>query len=284
VAELAQMGTVPFFRLAGDHKINVLVLETDWSGRNKTVNRDIAILPKHTTGALADLQTQSWPLPPTFCQRAVRILNRQTWIAGPEHPFVEEIRSPQGGTESFRVVFSYLPWQQQLGRREMADELLLRLLTETAKGVKDRPALDGRWVLLYPSAKEIKADERPVLAAAMKSAETDAGGQTEPEKVRAYVLDLRGKASPPSDFFEETVAMKAIEAQIGTQSPLLILGDDPILDTWKWLGLDRQHHRSSRPGVLWLLDSSLPPSLNSQLRLMELFTEWNIPFEDISQE
>ena len=48
----------------------------------------------------------------------------------------------------------------------MADELFLRLLTETAKGAKDRPPLDGRWCLLYPAAKEIKADERPVLAAA----------------------------------------------------------------------------------------------------------------------
>ena len=33
--------------------------------------------------------------------------------------------------------------------------------------------------------------------------------------------------------------MKTIEARIGTQSPLLILGDNPILDTWKWLELDR---------------------------------------------
>jgi len=287
----AGLGSVVACRLASEHKINVLVLETDWFGRNGTVNRDIAILPKHTTGALADLQTQNWSLPPTFCQRAVRVSNRQTWIAGLEHPLVEEICSPQKGTESLRIVFSYLPWQQQLGRSEMADELFLRLLTETAKGAKDRPALDGRWVLLYPAAKEMKAGERPVLAAAMKSAETDVGGQTEPQKVRAYVLDLRGKTSPPADFFEETGAVKAIEARIGAQSPLLILGDNPILDTWKWLELDRRHHRSPTmasprcpPGVLWWPDGSLPPSIDSQLRLMQLFTDWNIPLEDISQE
>ena len=84
----------------------------------------------------------------------------------------------------------------------MADELFLRLLTETAKGAKDRPPLDGRWRLLYPAAKEIKADERPVLAAAMKSAETDVGGEAESREIRGYVLDLRGKTPPPADFFE----------------------------------------------------------------------------------
>ena len=138
--------------------------------------------------------------------------------------------------------------------------------------------------LLYPAAKEIKAGERPVLAAALKSAETDVGSEAESHKIRAYVLDLRGKTSPPADFFEETGAMKTIEARIGTQSPLLILGDNPILDTWKWLELDRAGHRSPRPGVLWWPDSSLPPSLDSQLRLMQLFTEWNISLGDISQE
>ena len=278
------IGPVPFFRLAAEHKINVLVLETDWFRNNETISREIVLSPKHMTGALADLQTQNWSLPPTFCQRAVRISNRQTWIAGPEYPLVEEIRNPQGGTESLRMVWSYLPWQQQLGRTEMADELFLRLLTETAKGAKDRPPLNGRWRLLYPAAKDIKAGERPVLAAALKSAEADVGNEATSQEIRAYVLDLRGKTSPPSNFFEGAGAIKTIETRIGTQSPLLILGDNPILDTWKWLELDRPHLRSPRPGILWWPDSSLPPSLDSQLRLMQLFTEWNISLGDISQE
>jgi hypothetical protein len=180
-------------------------------------------------------------------------------------------------------VFSYLPWQRQLGRSEVADELFLRLLTETAKGANDRPPLDGRWALLYPSADEIKADRRPVLAAAMKSAETGVDDAAKSRKIRGYVLDLRGK-TPPADFFEEGGAVKAIEDRIGPQSPLLILGDNPVLDSWKWLALDRRRHRTSRPDVCWLPDNSLPPSIDSQLRLMELFTEWNIPFENISQE
>jgi len=267
---------VAVFRVAAEHQCNVLVLGTDWFGANETISRDIAISPKQMTGALADLQGQNWPLPPIFRQRLLRIANRQTWIAGPEYPLVEEIRNPQAGTESLRTVFSYLPWQQQLGRSEMADELFLRLLTETAKGARDRPPVGGHWRLLYPAAKEIEAGERPVLAAAMRSAKADVGSEAQSQEIRAYVLDLRGKASPPSDFFEGTGAMKTIEARIGTQSPLLILGDNPILDAWKWLALDRPHHRSPRSGVLWWPDNSLPSSVESQLRLMQIFTQWNV--------
>ena len=272
------------FRLAAEYQINVLALKTDWFAGNENSNRKIVISPKHALGPLADLRGQTWSLPPAFHQRVLCISNRQTWIAGPEHPLVEEIRSQQKGSESLRTVFSYLPWQQQLGRTEMADELFLRLVTETAKGAKDRLPLSGRWSLLYPPAKDIKTNDRPVLVAAMKSIVENVGNEAESPAIRAYVLDLRGRPSLPLDFFDGAGAIKTIKAQIGTHSPLLILGDNLILDTWKWLELDRRHHRSLRPGVFWWPDSSLPPSIDSQLRLMQLFTEWNISLEDNSQE
>jgi hypothetical protein len=282
--EAAGHGSQLACKLASEHKISVLVLETDWFSRNRTLIREAAVLPKQMQGTLAALQTQEWPLPPVFGQRAVCVLNRQTWIAGPEHPLVEEIRGPQPAAAALRIVFSYLPWPEQLGHTEAADQLLLRLLAEVAKGAKGRPPLDGRWVLLCPAATEIKAAERPVLAAAMKSAESDAVGRAEPQKVRACVLDLRGKASPAVDFLEDAVAVKAIEAQIGPRAPLLILGDSQMLDAWKWLRLDRPRRQSMQPGIVWLPDNSLPPSIDSQLRLMQLFTEWNIRLDDISQE
>ena len=278
-------------RFAVEHTMNVLVLESDWFGGNETASREIVLAPKNMTGPLADLQTQTWSLPPTFRQRVLRISNRQTWIAGPGFPLVEEIRSPLHGIESQRIVWSYLPWQGQLGRAEMADELFLRLLKETAKGAAGRAPLDGRWRLLYPEAKDIKPGDRPVLAAALKSVQTDAGGENEPRKVRGYVLDLRGETPPPADFFADAAAMKMIEARIGAQSPLVILGDKAVLDTWKWLGLDRAGQQPAtrasprcRPGVVWWPDNSLPPSLESQLRLMQLFTEWNISLGNIPGE
>ena len=53
-------------RLAAEHKINVLVLEADWFAANETARREMVLSPKQMAGALADLQTQQWPLPPAF--------------------------------------------------------------------------------------------------------------------------------------------------------------------------------------------------------------------------
>ena len=35
-------------------------------------------------------------------------------------------------------------------------------------------------------------------------------------------------------------------------SPLLIVGNNPLLDQWKWLQLDRPQHRSLLARVIWL--------------------------------
>jgi len=300
-------------RLCAEHRVNVLVLEADWFGRSATYDRALTVMPKHMAGPLADLQGQQWALPPGFRRYTLPwpgVANRQTWIAGPEYPLVDTIHGQRKGAESLRMVLSYLPWEEQLGRCEMADELFIRLLVEAAKGSKDR-RLDDAWCLLYPAAKDIKPHERPVLAAALKRAETRFSGAAEdstastrevlagdrPDRplggraatgerdvTGAYVLDLRGKTPPPDDLFQRCGGMKTFEARINAQSPLLILGDDPLLDTWGWLALDRPAHRSSRPGVVWWPDDCLPPSGQSQLRLMQLFTRWSISLGEIPQE
>jgi hypothetical protein len=270
-------------RIAVECHVNVLVLGIDWFRRNETATREMVVSPKEMTGTLADLREQDWALPPAFSERGLCIANRETWIIGPEHPGVEEIRSPLRGTDSLRTVFSYIAWQQQLGRSETADGLFLRLLAATAKGAKGRAPLDGHWGLLYPAVKDIRASEQPVLAAALESEEASHSGEADGAPCRGYVLDLRGKPSPPEEFFSSSF-LKRIQARIGTRSQLLILGDDPGLDRWEWLKLDRAAGRSTRPGVIWWRDSCLPPSIESQLRLMRLFTDWNISLRGNSQE
>lgn len=265
-------------RLAVDHSTNVLVLEDDWLRVNERSCQSV-LSPKQMTGPLADMRTWHWPLLPRFSGHALRILNRQTWIAGPEYPWVEEIRSSQKGTEPFRTVMSYVPWQEQLGRTEIADTLFLRLLTETASGAKDRPALDRRWCLVYPNPKDIAASQRPVLAAAAPVL-----GDAESQDVRAYVVDLRGDTSISADFFKENIAVRKIEARIGPETPLLILGDNAALDGWKWLAPDRLQHRSPQPGVFWWPDHSLPSTSNQQLQLMQFFTDRDISLGDVLQE
>ena len=270
-------GATAASRLAVEYQINVLVLGTDWFSANQTA-RELPLSPKQITGPLFDIQSDAWSLPPLFSQHAIRIVNRETWIAGPDHPLIEEIRSLNKGADSLRTVYSFVPWQQQLGRTEVADQLFLRVLRETATGAKDRPPMKGRWRLLYPPAENMKADRGPVLAAAMRSEEHAAASET-----HVYVLDLRGK-TPPPDFFDRNAELKTAQTRIGTDSPLLILGNSPVLDAWRWLKLDRQNQRSSQPGVVWWPDVSLPASMDAELRLMQFFTQWNIVLEPVSQE
>ncbi len=283
-AELAEIE-----RAAAERRLNLLVLDADWFGEIRADERGFAVLPKQMAGALADIQEQQWAIPPVFRQYVLpwkEIVNRRTWITGSEYPLVEEIFLHRTGAESPRIVLSYLPWREELGRNEVADELFLRLLTEAAKSATDRPSLTDRWYLLFPEAKDVKTEERPVLTAALHSAageQKDASpAATDDGEVRAYVLDLRGGPSPTR--FLESPGVKAAEFSVDKDLPLLILGDDAVLDAWKWLKLDRDLRRASRPGVFWWPDDTLNPSSKSQLRLMRQFTAWNIFLGKIPEE
>ncbi len=303
--QTAGRGPAEVGRLAANHRANVLVIEADWLdrktsevsvtsevGKSKTAGAKIVVAPKHSRGALADLQCQQWPSPPRFGRQAVpwpMVWNRLTWLDGDEYPLVEEAYSRQKGAESLRIVFNYLPWQKQLGRCEVADELFLRILAETAKGANDRVLLNRRWCLLYPVIEKIKVEERPVLFSALQSA-VGAGGDgatvaaTGSPETGGYVLDLRGRSPLPDDLFAESGVVKSIAARINKDTPLLILGDNRELDHWEWLELDREHKKSPRPGVYWVPDSSLPPSLGSQLRVMEVLTQWGVFLGNASPE
>ena len=273
-------------RLAVERNVNVLVLAGTDACSKGGGGRTITLLPKHARGVLADVQAQQWALPPSFTDcclpfspETLRIVNRQTWLAGPGWPLAEELHPADEGTASRRLVVSYLPWQRQLGRSEVADSLLLRLLAEAAKDAAARRRLDARWRLLHPAAGAVEPSQRPVLAAALGSLTGDR------DLPQAYVLDLRGNAPLPADFFS-SAAVKNLKRRGGRQPALLILGDSPALDCWKWLAVDRTDGDKDvaksprcRADVVWLRDDTLPPSVATQLRMMQLFTEWNISLE-----
>ena len=137
---------------------NVLWLNENWFDTNVVAVLKMNLSPKLMMGPLTELQKQNWHSLPQVDHPTLCVQNRQTWIDGLSHPWVEEIRIPEKGKEHLRVVWSYLPWPRQLGRNEVADMLFIRLLTEAAQGAKDRRPLDSGWCLLYPPAKEIKAE------------------------------------------------------------------------------------------------------------------------------
>ena len=55
-------------------------------------------------------------------------------------------------------------------------------------------------------------------------------------------------------------------------APMLVLGDDPVLDLWEWLKFDRKKCTSKRKEAICLTDDKLPPSPAARLRVMRALT------------
>lgn len=254
-------------RLARRGRINLLVLDADWG--LSAVSGTLNVGPKTMRAALKSVGDQIWPRTLTFDNvrtPSPLIMNRRFWIEAEHGPLAEQVG--RSGTEH-AVVLSYVPWNQQLGREELADDLLLTLLRAAAKplvplGANQQLTLD--WI-----GKNIADGKRPILTAAHDVAR-GAG------PYRVAVLDLRGNESPSSRL---RASLRRLEAQTTELNPLLILGDARLLDTWAWLGMDRKRRMTKeRPGLRWLPDDELPPSPAAQLRLMNALTLLGVPLTD----
>ena len=279
-------------KLASDKKVNVLVLESGWFG---DVAGPVSVAPPQMLGGLAEIAKQRWPQPLKFATRRrpwPGIANRWAWIVDANGlPLVEQIRTvdwpvglghgkhfPAAGNE-LRFTVSYMPWQEQLGRRDQADEMLLALLLAAA----NRPE-GQRWYMpgiLHPKIDADTGKDRPVLARVMPGLERP-WNHTELVSGVA-IIDLRGKDSPPNDLLAECKKRQAVLER--TSRPLLlILGDDKMLDEWEWLKLDRTKKTINRSGVVWLSDDELPPSKDNQIKLMLKLTELGVPLAPPGQQ
>lgn len=286
--EMAGETPATAWELAAKYGTNLLVLDAAWFGPSQPFaakqTHDVAKLHPPRLEGLKDL------LPPVFERHRLPwpgISNRLSWVTFEDEPLVEELRDAQRAKATARVVVSYLPWKEQLGRRETTDRGLINVLAEAARRISDRPPLAGQLHVLYPNPATIKSGERPVLAAVKAGNAMDVSNQdmqvSQNRASIAYVLDLRGTVrTSVLEQYADTI--HSAEDRINRDTPLLILGDDPWLNQWKWLKLDREHLRSQQSGVLWWPDKSLPASSKDQWRLMEFLTDSNIPLRDLSQE
>jgi len=268
-------------RLVENTRINVLVLEADWLGDaagpvevgGGQMRGDLLVITGKQTWA-GGLEFRSHRQP------CGTIANRWAWIADRDGlPLVEAIAAGTAPPEAARsVVLSYLSWAEQLGRREEADELLRATLVAAAEA----SVLDVAWRSLnfvHPKRDKIDYKDRPVLAAAASTVRLIIFKDL-PWLV--HVVDVRGTDRLPEGLREE---LKALESRVGADAESwLILGDDPMLDEWEWLKLDRAKKTIHRPGVVWLSDDELPPSKENQIRLMLTLTELGVPLAPPDQE
>ena len=287
-------------KIAKDKTVNVLVLDADWFGGSAG---PVDVVPKHLHEGLSEISKQSWPHPMKFASHRQPwpcIANRWAWIIG-EHglPLVEELRPlsteelgllPAGEPLTYekemppeistRIIVSCLPWHKLLGRDESADATLLGLLSSAATESPRKCLWHPVWVK-YPTREDVNAKDRPILSAIRS------GGfwkrQDHPEGKPDYnepiykVLDLRGPKADLPEWIRNNAQHSLDPKQSQPITRLLILGDDPILDDWKWLKLDRERKTIGRPDVIWLSDNDLPPSRDSQIRLMLKLTELGVP-------
>ena len=252
------------------HSWSVLILQADWIDAN---SGKVAAGPQQMRGALEPIRKEKWSSPLEFAAHSLpppAICNRWPWIEDPEGiPLVERVCR---ASLPRSVVISYLPWEQQLGRRDVADLTLRKILLEA-----DCQPQTASWCglrMVHPDANAVTNEWCPVLAEAI------AAGAKNPLPPGICVLDLRGGTSPPSQI---RASLQAYE-KAGTDMPLLIVGDDPVLDDWQWLKLDRAKKTAERSGVHWMPEDRLPSSPADQIRLMMKLTELHVPLGEPQQE
>jgi len=284
-------------------KINLLVLHAGWFGK---AGGPVRIAPGQMQGGLAGLAGQKWAKPPRFASHRrpyTGLKNRWAWITGEAgSPLVEEIRPLAASRKErrlfpratgkpdvldrkpkpvgiARLVASYLPWQEQLGRNEYADAAFLALL----RAAGNAAPRECRWSpveIVYPKPADIDRATRPVLRAVRTGRfwRRKGAADAQPEYVAPIniILDLRGTGAARDKRFGNGAKW----LNPGARQPrtrLVILGDDKVLDQWPWLKMDRSKKQVNTPGVLWLADDELPPSEQNQIKLMLALTQAGVP-------
>lgn len=268
-------GPEDVLKLADEENLNVLVLEAAWFGPSSRTT--ITVKPENTDGALAHLKPQHWNTPPQFNRRAgpwPGLTNRRAWVWFDELPMVEQI-GPLSAKR--RIVLSYLPWTQQLGRNDVADDLLEAIIRATADPHGDTITL-SRLCMLHPQRLDLDdektVEERPVLSAAMQIGPFSAGYDL-------AVVDVRGTDEPPSELLQ---TLKQWEVVFDAQRPLLILGDDSLLDRWSWLSRQFDKPRAKPAGVIWLKNDTLGPGMAEQVRIMLALSQNGVPLTELAKE
>ncbi len=261
-------------RLTRDKKANVIILDAAWLFPGRTT---LKLRPGDFLGPLASLNTQTWAKPLSFSR--LRIPNRilcNRWALAETFPIPSRNRAmPVLPLEvigflnaGFWVTVSGIPWQEQLGRREQADELLLEVLKAAATFAPKVETL-RQGILLYP--EKVVYDPKtmgycPALACIAQNNDTV-------DAARVLIVDLRGDCSPPPDILDHLTAQVK---NMGNQDRLLLIGDDPILDEWKWLKLDREKKIAHQPEVVWIEDDH-PWDNTYEIPLMLKLTTLGVP-------
>jgi hypothetical protein len=259
---------------------NVLVLDAEWFGAPANEESRLPIREGDCFHhALAGLNRYAWPQAVSF--QSVTgpwpgIANRWVWIDGPTSPLVEEVRA---SGNSRRIVFSYLPWHQQLGI-ETADAIFLSVLQAAARHSAGDTELNRQFLLVWPPAETVTPATRPVLATCLRERQSPRDLSTlEPKsslpdslvtRPPLSILDLRGPALSTNDAAVlPAVSLKQDWVVLGADPGVELPRPDPAKDSDEPEG-------AKKTRVIHLKDDALPSSLKGQVRLMQVLTDQGV--------
>jgi hypothetical protein len=258
---------------------NVLILDAEWFGEQANEESRLPVAKCDCFHhALADLNRYAWPQAVAF--QSVTgpwpgIANRWVWIDGPTSPLVEEVRA---AGNSRRIVFSYLPWHQQLGI-ETADAMFLAVLQAAALNMTGERELNRQFVLVWPPAETVTPTTRPVLEACLQERQSPRDvNSLEPKSLPdslvarppLSILDLRGPALSSNEATAlPTISPKQDWIVLGTDPEVEIPKPDDAKDSEETDG-------AKKTRVIHLKDDALPSSLKGLVRLMQALTDQGV--------
>ena len=260
---------------------NAVVLNAAWMS---PAGELIEVRPAGFKNALAPLAAQTWAKPLKFsdflhpnriiCNRWALTACVPVQVRGGTMPVppMEIVGALQRGPW---VALIGLNWPEQLGRREEADVLLLETLRATA-GFRPPIEMVRQGELLHPD-KVIYNPRRMAYCPALAclGPGVDVAGAS-----RVLILDLRSPECVTDDQLEY---FKTRVGGMTEKDRLLVLGDDPILDRWEWLKIDRTNNSLNRPGAVWLADDR-PWNETYEIPLMLKLTELGVPLVPAGQK
>ncbi len=251
---------------------NILVLEAPWMPAE---HAPLQLKPSNMRGPLAALNSWRWARPLEFSEfRAPNRIVCNRWAVVDTETRVPPLEVVGELSAEPWTMLSGIPWQEQLGRREQADDLLLEVLKAAAVFA---PSIETRRkaVPVYP--EKIVYDPRTMAYCPALACTTD--DEKAADTARLLIADFRGPAPAPQDVPDR---LSAAVKTLGPKDRLLLLGDDPALDRCEWLGLDREKKTIKRNDVIWLADDQ-PWDKTYEIPLMRKLTELGVPLAPPAQ-
>jgi hypothetical protein len=259
--------------LYDESRCNLLVLDAEWGFGSGGA---VSLRPDRFTGLLAGIAQQRWADALHFSRYHFpnRIIANRWRMTNGEFPPIEVFGDLATGPW---ISWAGLPWYEQLGRREQADATLLIVL-QAAAAFHPGKVPPRRAVLIYP--ERVTYDPKTMGYGPALACLDDKRARVPIASPCVYIIDLRGDKAPDQDLLSR---LSKLPSTLGQDDRILLLGDDRMLDEWKWLSLNRAKKNTDRPGVVWLADDQ-PWNKTYEIHLIQTLTELGVPLGPPEQE